>query len=80
MLKWFSLKKLLLIMGISIGAFVVSVLLHNVISGLLDVEEPVFFLIAIVLCPTAFLVGAVGSIILAVKKFGILKRSSNISR
>jgi len=79
-LKWFPLKKFLLIMGISVGAFVVSVLLHNAISGLFGIEEPVFFFIALVLCLAAFLVGAVGSIVLVIKKFGMAKRSSTISR
>ena len=79
-LKWFSLKKSLLMMGISVGGFVVSFLLHNAISGLLGIEEPVFFFIAIALCPAAFLIGAVGSIVLAIKKLGMVKGSSTISR
>jgi len=73
MLKRFSLKKFLLLMGISAGAFVVSVLLHNAIYGLFGIEEPVFFCIAVFLCPAAFLVGAVGSIVLAIKKLRMAK-------
>ncbi len=68
------LKKFLLMMGISAGAFVVSVILHNAISGWFGVEEPVFFIIAVFLCPLGFLVGAVGSIVLAIKKFRLGKK------
>ncbi len=88
MLKWFSLKKSLLIMGISAGAFVVSVFLHNAIYGLfihwfgVDFwgrigvgDEPVFFIIATIVCPLGFLVGAVGSIVLAIKKFRMARKS-----
>ncbi len=73
MLKRFSLKKFLLIMGISAGAFIVSVFLHNAIYGLFGVEEPVFFIIAVFLCPAAFLVGTVGSIVLAIKRRSMAK-------
>ena len=73
MLKKFSLKKFLLLMGISAGAFVVSVLLHNGISALFGIEEPVFFIIAVFLCPIGFLVGAVGSIVLAIKRLRMAK-------
>jgi hypothetical protein len=60
-------KRFRLIMGISAGAFVVSVLAHNAISAWFNIEEAVFFTIAVFLCPTTFLVGAVGSIVLAVR-------------
>ena len=62
------LKKFLLVMGISAGVFVVSVLAHNAINAWFDIEEAVFFSIAVFLAPAAFLVGAVGSIVLAIKK------------
>ena len=67
------LKKFLLITGISAGAFVVSVLLHNGISALFDIEEPVFFCIAVFVCPIGFLVGAVGSVVLAIKRLRTVK-------
>ena len=66
-LKSFSLKKFLLMMGISVGVFIVSVFLHNAIYGLFGIEEVVFFCIAVFLCPAAFLVGAVGSIVCAIR-------------
>lgn len=62
------LRNFLWLMGISAGTFVVSVLAHNLISGWLGIEELVFFFIAVVLCPAAFIVGAVGSIIVLVKR------------
>ena len=62
------LKGFLLTMGISAGAFVVSVIAHNAISAWFGIEEPVFFIIAVFLCPVAFLVGAVGSIVCAIRR------------
>ena len=74
------LKFFLILTGASAAAFVASVLLHNFIYGLFIVlfgqnfwiniglkDEPVFFFIAILVCPIAFLVGTVGSIILLIK-------------
>ena len=72
------LKKFLLLTGASSAGFIVSILLHNAIYGLFihffgadfwnGGDEPVFFIMAIVVCPIGFLVGAVGSIVLAIKK------------
>lgn len=62
------LKRSLLTMGIALGVFLVSIVLHNVISGMFGIEEPVFFTIAVIVCPVAFLVGAAGSIVFAIKK------------
>ena len=67
------LKKFLLTMSISAGAFVVSVLAHNVISGWFGIEETAFFFIAIILAPIAFLVGAVGSIVAIIKRLRMAK-------
>jgi hypothetical protein len=61
------LKKFLLLTGASAVGLPVFVLLHNVISGLFDIEEPVFFVMATLVCPIGFLVGAVGSVVLAIK-------------
>lgn len=62
------LKGFLLLTGASSVAMPVFVLLHNVIGGVAHVEEPVSFLIAVFVCPVAFLVGALGSIVLRVEK------------
>jgi len=61
------LKKFLLLTGASAVGLPVFVLLHNVVSGLFNIEEPVFFIMAIFVCPIAFLVGVVGSVVLAIK-------------
>jgi len=59
--------------GIAPLAMIISIILHNFVSALAtklsgkEVEEPVFFLIAIFGCPTAFLVGIVGSLIIAIR-------------
>jgi len=41
--------------------------LHNAISGLFGIEEPVFFSIAVLVSPLAFAVGLVGSLVFFVK-------------
>jgi hypothetical protein len=61
------MKNFLLLVGISLGAFIISVFLHNVISGLLGVEEPVFFIIATIISPLALVVGLVGALVMFVK-------------
>ena len=61
------LKKFLLLTGASAVGLPVFILLHNVVSGLFDIEEPVFFIMATIVCPIGFLVGAVGTIVLAIK-------------
>ena len=55
--RGFSRRRCLQIAAAAVGAFVVAVLVHNVISGLFDTDEPVSFVIATVVCPAA-LVGA----------------------
>jgi len=58
------LKTFLLVAGISLGAFIISVFLHNALSGLFGVEEPVFFIIAVFIAPLALVVGVIGSLVL----------------
>ena len=65
-----KLKFFLILAGAAAAGFVASVILHNLLSALLRIEEPVFFLIAVLVCPAAFLIGAVGSIILLIKRRG----------
>jgi len=68
------LKAFFLLTGASAAGIFVFILLHNAVYGLADYwfsvefEEPFFFIMAILVCPLAFLVGAIGSIILAIKK------------
>jgi len=80
-LAWRELKKFLILLGVSIAGFFIFVLLHNgfyalgtitshivVLSHLIGALSVVSFCIAVFLCPPAFLVGAVGSIALAIKR------------
>jgi len=68
-----SLRIFLILAGIAPAAMIVSIILHNAVSGLLtsllnrDFEEAVFFLIALFACPALFLVGVVGSIVLLIR-------------
>ena len=62
------LKKFLLLTEASFVGFPVFALLHNAVSALLNTEEAVFFTLATIVCPVGFLVGAIGSIVLRVKK------------
>ena len=74
-------KRFLLLTGAAALGFVVSVLLHNAVYGLFIYwfgadfwdriglrDEPFFFFMAILVCPAAFLVGVVGSIVLAMRR------------
>lgn len=61
------LKTFLLVAGISLGAFIVSAFLHNALNALFKVEEPVFFVIAVIIAPLGLAVGVVGSLVLFVK-------------
>jgi hypothetical protein len=61
-------KKYLLLTGSSAVGFFVFVILHNLVSGLLGIEEPVFFLLAVFVCPLGFLIGAIGSIVLVIRQ------------
>jgi len=67
------LKTFLLVTGISLGAFIISIFLHNAISGLFDIEEPVFFVIAVFISPLAFAVGLIGSLVIFIK--GLLSKA-----
>ena len=79
------LKKFLILTGASFVGFFVFVLLHNLVYGLFihfwgadfwnGGDEPFFFIMAIIVCPLGFLVGAVGSITLSIKRL-IAKRES----
>jgi len=61
------LKKFLLLTEASFVGLPVFIILHNAISSLLNMEEAIFFTLATIVCPIGFLVGAVGSIVLATR-------------
>jgi hypothetical protein len=75
-----KLKFFLILTGASAAGFVATVVLHNFIYGLFIflfgkefwtniglMDEPLFFFIAILVCPIAFLVGAIGSMVTLIK-------------
>ena len=75
------LKKFLILTGASAAGFFVCVILHNafyalgtvtndiiVLNYLVEALHIIFFLIAIFACPLGFLIGAVGSIVMLIKK------------
>jgi len=76
-----SLKKFLILTGISATGFFVFVFLHNIFYGLgaitnqlsilkffLEILQVVFFIIAIFVCPVGFLIGFIGTMIVFIKK------------
>jgi len=67
------MKTFLMVAGISLGTFIISVFLHNAISGLFEIEEPVFFSIALISALFGLPVGIVGSLVMFIK--GLLSRS-----
>ncbi|MFC2020076.1 hypothetical protein ACFLU4_09090 [Chloroflexota bacterium] len=71
------LKKFLLATGASAVGMPVFALLHNVVSGLFKIEEPVFFIMAIFVCPIGIMVGAVGTIVFAIKSKQVKQSSQN---
>jgi hypothetical protein len=66
-----TIKKFLLLTGASAVGLPVFVILHNLVTAMLisllniktEFDEPVFFILAIIVCPLGFLVGAIGTII-----------------
>jgi hypothetical protein len=80
-------KAFLLLTSSSAVGFFVSILLHGVVYGLFILifgegfwdrmgipDEPAFFIMALIICPIAYLVGTVGSIVLILrrKRYGTL--------
>ncbi len=80
-------KKFLLLTGASAAGFIVSIALHNAIYGLFihffganfwnGGDEPFFFIMAVIVCPLGFLVGAVGSIVLAIRNLRMAEKSAS---
>ena len=80
------LKKFLILTGVSAAGFFICIFLHNLIYGLFIYffgqdfwekiglgDEPLFFIIAIFICPIGFLIGIVGSIVLFIKENRVIK-------
>jgi len=60
------LKAFLLVAGISFAAFIVGVVLHNALSALFEIEEPVSFFIAL-LSLAAFTMATIGGLVMFLK-------------
>lgn len=76
-----TLKRFLILTGISATGFFVFVFLHNMFYGLaiianqipilsfvMEILHIAFFIIAIFVCPLGFLIGLIGTIIIFIKK------------
>jgi len=86
-----TLKGFLILTGASAAGFFPFALLHNIIYGLFihffgadfwdrispGGDEPVFFIMATLVCPIGFLVGVVGSVVLAIKNKQVKQSSQN---
>jgi len=67
-----TLKTFLILLESSAAAFVLSVLLHNLISGLFNIEEAVFFIIATIVAPMALVTGLAGCLFYLIR--GLIRR------
>ena len=54
--------------GFSIGAFVIAVILHNVVSEIFHFEEALFFIIAVFLVPLWIVISIIYTLIHYLKK------------
>lgn len=76
-----KLRKFLILTGAAAIGIPVSIILHNAVYGIFIhwfgadfwdrigvADEPFFFIMAIFVCPAAFLVGAIGSIVLTARR------------
>lgn len=74
-------RKLLMLTGISATGFFIGVLLHNLLYALAIVSAHIivlkylfeflhaaFFIAAVVVCPLGFIIGAIGTIVIIIKK------------
>jgi hypothetical protein len=63
-----KLRAFFLLSGTAAAGIFVFILLHNLMSGWIGIEEFFSLVMAVFVCPLAFLVGAIGSIVLFVKQ------------
>lgn len=58
------LKKFLIVSVMSLPLFLIGVFMHSALSALFNCEEPVFFVIAVIVAPLVLVVGLLGSLVL----------------
>jgi hypothetical protein len=56
-------KPFTIIAGAGLMLFIVGGILHSAVGAWLDVEEPLFFLIAVVAAPVVAAVGLIGGVV-----------------
>ena len=81
------LNKFLLTMGASAAGLPIFMLLHNAVYGIFihfygkdfwnGGDEPFFFIMAVIVCPLGFTVGAIGSIVLTIRRLKIGDTKTN---
>jgi len=77
---WRRVKKFLILAGASLIGFPIFVILHNLFYGLGEIARGIivlehvlgflhaaFFIVAVMVCPPGFLIGAVGSVVMYFK-------------
>jgi len=83
-------KIFFILVGASATGIPICVILHNLVYGLFIAwfgksfwerhvpggDEPVFFILALLVCPALFLIGTVGSIVLLIK--GRIEKDANV--
>ena len=67
------LKLFTILAALSLPTFIIGAIMHNALSALLNVEEPVFFIIAVIVAPLVLAVGLLGSLVLFF--MGLVSRS-----
>jgi hypothetical protein len=67
------LKTFLILAALAVPVFIVGAFMHNALSALFDIEEPVFFVIAVIIAPLIFAVGLLSSLVLFI--MGLASRS-----
>lgn len=88
---WREIKKFIILLLWSIIGFPVSVVLHNllyalgkilaenvILNQMFEILHVLFFLIAILICPPAMLIGAVGSLVTYIRKKKIKETLSEV--
>jgi hypothetical protein len=61
--RWKLLRYFLILGALSLPVFIIGVFMHNALGALFDVEEPVFFVIAVITAPLILAVGLIGSLV-----------------
>ena len=61
------LKGFLITIAVSMAIFILGALFHNLVFAFFDVEEPVFFVFAVILAPLGATVGVIGCLVIFIQ-------------